>query len=124
MQINPHLRAGFEAIHGDQSAKKKILEKNPNIWQRKNKLLSKSEIKYYILIQLYPCWKRMLDMLSYNCTGWKQIFFRQHLLLETEKIIGLDEYIFTKEYRKDAKKYIVFYSPLQESYDQLLSVLF
>lgn len=77
MQINPYMRVGFEALHNSQSSKKKILDKNPNLWQKKNKILLKEEIKYFLLIQLYPSWRRLLERLSYHFVGYKQLLLSQ-----------------------------------------------
>jgi hypothetical protein len=77
MQVNPYMRVHFESLNSSYSAKKMILEKNPNLWQKKNKILSKEEMKSFLLFQLYPSWRRLLDRLPHTFDGYRQLFFLQ-----------------------------------------------
>lgn len=125
MQLNHFLRVGFETLKGEHSVKKKILEKNPNIWQKKNKTLYNEEILYFILIQLYPSWRRLLNQLSYHFIGYKQLLFQPNLK-ETDVLHNLEDYIFTNAMKKSVNKgksYIVLYSPLEETYLELRKAL-
>lgn len=125
MQLNHYLRVGFETFKGDHSVKKKILEKNPNLWQKKNKILYNEQILYYILIQLYPSWHRLLNQLSYHFIGYKQLLFQPNLK-ETDVLHNLEDYIFTNAMKKavnKGKSFIVLYSPLEETYQELRRTL-
>ena len=125
MQLNHYLRVGFETFKGEHSVKKKILEKNPNLWQKKNKVLYNEEILYYILIQLYPYWHRLLNQLSYHFIGYRQLLFQPNLK-ETDIIHNLENYIFnniTKKTVNKGKSFIVLYSPLEETNQELRKTL-
>lgn len=125
MQLNQYLRVGFEALKGDQDVKKKILEKNPNLWQKKSKVLHNEEILYYILLQLYPSWHKLLNELSYHFIGYKQLLFQPNLK-ETDMINNLENYIFnnfTKKAANKEKSFIVLYSPLEETNQELRRIL-
>jgi hypothetical protein len=78
MQLNPYLRISFECFGGGGSTTKSmILNKDPNIWeQRKTKVLPQDDIKNYIVLQLYPNWKRIINNVSFNFNGFKMLFFQ------------------------------------------------
>ena len=80
MQLNPYLRLSFECAGWDGASETKsmILNKDPNIWeQKKTKALPREDIKNYVVMQLYPNWKRIVNNVSFNFSGFKMIFFQQ-----------------------------------------------
>lgn len=115
MQLAPFMRVAFSAPSDSNSTRKKILEKNSTYWNKKNKHLSKEEIKYFVLIQLYPCWRRLLDRLSYHFVGYKQLLFKENESQYSNALKELDEYIFQGKAIK-YKSYIVLYSPRADIY--------
>ena len=66
MQTNSFLRVGFTTVSLDpENDRKRILEKTSNTWPRnKTRSMTPSEIKDFLVIQLYPSWRRMLNRMS------------------------------------------------------------
>jgi hypothetical protein len=67
MQISPLLRVGFTPVSLDpEGDRKRILDKNFIVWPKnKIKTISSSEIRDFLVMQLYPSWRRMLNKMSY-----------------------------------------------------------
>jgi hypothetical protein len=38
-------------------------------------VLKPEEVKFFLIIQLYPGWRKLLDRLSYRFTGYRELFF-------------------------------------------------
>lgn len=75
MQVNPCLRVGFSTVSLDpEGDRKRILDKSYNTWPKnKIKPLSRNEIRDYLVMQLYPSWRRMLSKISSEFIGYQQI---------------------------------------------------
>jgi hypothetical protein len=77
MQINPRLRVGFTTVSLDPGSDRlKILEKQS--WPKnKTKTLTNGEIRDYLIMQLYPHWKKMLNKMSSDFVGYQQLLCHQ-----------------------------------------------
>ena len=75
MQINPSMRVGFSSVSLNPSKDQKLLlEKGTILWPRqKTRNMSMSELKDFLVMQLYPTWKRMLNRMSYEFVGYHQL---------------------------------------------------
>lgn len=72
------MRVGFSSVSTDEDHKKKLLQRDPTVWQKRNKNLINDEIKYYIIIQLYRSWRQILNRFSSNFIGFQQIFCEKY----------------------------------------------
>ena len=78
MQISPLGRVWFSSISHDAEQKKKVLDKDPTIWQKRNRLMTKDEVRQYIIIQLYKSWKQILVRFSSNFIGFQQLLCQHY----------------------------------------------
>lgn len=127
MQLSPLLRVSFSNVSLDPLGDRtKILDKNYIVWPKnKIKNMETSEIRDFLVMQLYPSWRKMLNKLSYEFVGYHQILCYGELQSE-ETMPDLSLYLPQKiqnnrHTTSKTKSYVVVYSPLEQNRTNILN---
>lgn len=127
MQISPLLREGFTTVSLDpEGDRKRILDKSFIVWPKnKIKTMSSSEIRDFLVMQLYPSWRRMLNKMSYQFVGYHQLLCYSTYSSEVPDLsLYLPQKIQSNRTTAGkTKSYIVVYSPLEDNREEIMKIV-
>lgn len=129
MQIYQKVRFGFSTVSLDpEGDRKRILDKSSILWPRnKFKHFSCRELRDFILIQLYPQWKKILNKISSDFVGYRKLLCYP-LKSEEEKALDISLYLprssqGNKPITSKSKSVLALYSPLPSQREEVLKTL-